>query len=245
MRRSRHITVSALFLLTIVASAARADPARISSGYLGLGAPFGVDLGFAGNGFIYVGEGVGDAIFLTDALCLTCSPIRTLSPVHVMFSPGEVFDTSSNSSCPGCTYAGDLFLHAPSLEVTSSRNHAPFTMTGTFAGFRPGETIPFFQNEVFGQGLLFASKASTGGPREEFLLYQFSDSAPVPEPGTLILAGTALTALLLRARRARWVGGCAYQKVDLPVSAHSRARVTTLAAPEACVASSFGTARTK
>jgi hypothetical protein len=71
--------------------------------------------------------------------------------------------------------------------LTGMTGETRFTMTGTFAGFLPGSTVPAFSHDLFGTGAMRASMRS--------VLYQFeSPAAPVPEPATLLLVAGGLAA---------------------------------------------------
>jgi PEP-CTERM motif-containing protein len=196
MRRLiRCAVVGKLILLIVGVSAAGADPVRITDGFLSLGSQsFGVDFGFEitpGSPFAFVGEGLGnDPRYLDVAICSTCSPPQTRPTIRVTFSPSEVFDHSSNSLCPGCGYAGDLIFTVAASPVPAA---VPFTMTGTLAGFAPGSSAMTIQMQLVGSGNMSASS--------DFVLFQFEDAAPVPEPGTMALAGLGLAGIVRTLRR--------------------------------------------
>jgi hypothetical protein len=192
MTSLRRTVASAFVLLLVAAPAARAEPFQVTGGFLFLGEPFGIDFALSGHDFIYVGEGNGDSRFLESALC--CSPQQTRSEYHLTFSSDDVTDFSSNSSCPGCGYSGDLLFRAAAINI-SEGGQSPFTMSGTLSGFMPGSSSAAFQRTIAGAGRMFAG--------EGFVRYEFSDTAPVPEPGTLLLTGGALAALARRLKKRR------------------------------------------
>jgi hypothetical protein len=190
MTRRRTLLLSVvLFLLPLSPLPAGADPIFVRSGFLFVNndpvTSFGVDLAFEGQGFIYVGEAFQTRDFMEGF---------TPSSFRLQFSPDEVIDPSSNSSCPGCGYAGDLLLRAAGAPMPNGLT--PFTMTGTFAGFAAGSAELLFQHDVIGGGKMRASPQS--------VLYQFeSPAAAVPEPSTLLLLGGGLAAAVRAKRRRR------------------------------------------
>ena len=194
MRRLiRSALVSTLILLAAGVSAAGADPVRITGGFLSLGSSsFGVDFVFEiAPGSVFVGEGPGnDPRYLDMAICSTCTPPQTRPTIRVTFSPSDVLDHSSNSLCPGCGYAGDLIFNAAASPLPAS---VPFTMTGTLAGFVPGSSTSAIQMQLTGSGVMSASS--------DFVLFRFADAAPVPEPGTMALAGLGLAGIVRTLRR--------------------------------------------
>jgi hypothetical protein len=108
----------------------------------------------------------------------------------VTVSPSEVLDHSSNSLCPGCGYAGDLIFTVAASPLPAA---VPFTMIGTLAGFAPGSSAAAIQMQLMGSGIMSASS--------DFVLFQFEDAAPVPEPGTMALAGLGLAGIVRTLRR--------------------------------------------
>jgi hypothetical protein len=176
-----------LSVLSPFPRAASADPLTIRSGYLFVNndpiTGFGIDLNFSGHGFQYLGEAFVEVRDFLEGF----SP----SSFRLRFSRDEVMDPSSNSSCPGCGYAGDLML-------TGLTGDTRFSMTGTLAGFLPGSTVPAFSHDLSGMGTMRASTRS--------VLYQFeSPAAPIPEPATLVLVagGLAAAVRMRRHRRSR------------------------------------------
>jgi PEP-CTERM motif len=85
----------------------------------------------------------------------------------------------------------------------------PFTMTGTISVSDAFSSAPpFFTVSVFGSGSTGVSdlfRDETFGPvyvnGGNFQTFDFTDPGPVPEPGTLLLCGSALVALCARHRR--------------------------------------------
>lgn len=196
---SRFVLPFLLLVLPVATPRAAADPLRIASGFLTLDnrpdASFGVDFGLSGAGFIFVGEAPWSAEFLEGFFCTTCSPKSIMSPFRLQFSPTQVIDPSSNSSCPGCGYDGDFTFEFASSPIQDSLT-LPFSMNGTLAGFLSGSSVPVFQSRLSGSGTMFAST--------EFVRFDFArDAAPVPEPSTLLLIGSGLALAARRCRQLR------------------------------------------
>ena len=129
------------------------------------------------------------------------------SYVRATVNVNEVFDPFH----PG-VLTGTLRFDAPTIvlppvdPVRVTDVTAPFVFSGDVSGFAPDDVnfrAPLFHVNLIGQGTLemifdfdFARSGSYPNPQ---LTYAF---APTPEPASLILFGTGLTALLVR-RRAR------------------------------------------
>jgi hypothetical protein len=171
-----------LSVSALATTPAAADPVRIESGFMFVNddptQSFGLDFGFFAEGFTFVGEDTDSFDYLTGF-----SP--SASSFLLRFS--GVPDPSSNSSCPGCSYAGEFLFRFGA--VTSGV--ASFAMSGVLMGTRPDSTL--LTAELFGRGSMRVGERS--------VLFAFdADPAPVPEPSSFVLAAAGVAALLRR----RW-----------------------------------------
>lgn len=111
--------------------------------------------------------------------------------LRAVFSPSEVMDPSSNSSCPGCGYGGDLTFFTGPLAIPAAGGAvlAPFTMSGTFDGFAPAGGARLFHLEVSGSGTASISR--------DLAFFSFATPSTVtPEPmsALLLISGAAIVA---------------------------------------------------
>jgi hypothetical protein len=206
-----------LAVLAVLAgpSLAAADPVRITSGFVHAGA---VDpraqFAFEGEGFSLAG--FAEAFSSTLSLeCVPCAPGTTLDLGGAFLGP----DAAGSGVVDGVMYS-EIFLNgmtgtfsSPSFQIsgdqalTMVRN---FTFSGTISGYllNPsvhGFTEPAFTKMLTGQGIVRSEFLFNADETPLFfatqLQYEFTDSAPVPEPGTLLLVGTGAAVAALRRRR--------------------------------------------
>jgi hypothetical protein len=179
---------------------ASAEPLTIARGFFSLGGTFGVDLGFyttstrPGDPAPFVGEGTGHSP--AGLAEFFSSPPRTMPALHAVFSPAEVMDPSSNSSCPGCGYGGDFrFLISPmAIPAEGEVIQTSFSMSGTFDGFAPGTNAQVFHLDVAGSGTARISR--------DFVGFDFATPAsPTPEPASALLLISGVAFLARRAAR--------------------------------------------
>jgi hypothetical protein len=198
----RHVLSGKVAAVCVVALAAivptaSADPLTISSGFFTLGGTFGVDLGFnvpnltTGDPATFAGEGNGRAPGLAEFFT---SP-QTLPALRAIFSPTEVKDPTTNSSCPGCGYGGDLTFFTGPLSTPAAGDavSALFTMSGTFDAFAPGSGARLFHLDVSGSGT-----ASISRDRAFFNFAMPSAATPEPMSALLLMSGIAIVARRIR-----------------------------------------------
>lgn len=81
---------------------------------------------------------------------------------------------------------------------------APFTFDGRVAGARPREGSPLFLADLTGRGTASLRLVNSDGLwRFPEVSYSFEDQAPIPEPTSLLLLGSGLAGLLMRAKTHR------------------------------------------
>jgi len=178
---------------------ATAEPLTISRGFFTVGGSFGIDFVFNpidptfGAPAPFVGKGDGTpppefASFFT--------PPRTPTVFDVTFS--NVVDPTTNSSCPGCTYAGNVTFRQPSVPIPHDEDafRVPFTMSGAFEGFAPHSATRVFQHDIDGSGFAIVQDFAVG--------FFFEPSAPpTPDPASalLLVIGVACAARRFTHRR--------------------------------------------
>jgi hypothetical protein len=211
----RTICPAALALLLLQPTTGRADPIVISSGTIaGHVLLSSAQLDIQGSGFSFTGS--LDGFLATTASCTPCmSPVADLSATLDQFSSG-----GGTGVIEGVTYplvyvgfsSGRLTTPTATLtELGSTLVEVPFTFSGVMNGFlehpliRPSDALPIFTVDLGGSGMASASFfgfVDDNGGRAysvfpHFITYEFTTSEPVPEPGTLLLVGSALSGLIL------------------------------------------------
>jgi hypothetical protein len=185
----------------LVASGASADPIVVTSGNVFVGAPSGLDPPF---GFTLTGNGT--TINGVD-FALGFGGVTPGQTVNLSTSVTPSIDLGPTSSTVnGTTYTAWLGGHldfsavpftAPASKPGSIFSFAaPFTMTGTIGGFTNPSLNgkPLFSVDLRGRGTASTSVRDVGG---FFLVqlgtaYDFAPGSPTPEPGTVLMIGTAL-----------------------------------------------------
>jgi hypothetical protein len=92
----------------------------------------------------------------------------------------------------------------PNPDVRTVFLTAPFVVEGQVAGFPSGGGSQLFQISLIGRGTASLRLVNEAGLwRFPEVSYVFQDQAPIPEPMTLLLVGSGLAGVLVRARTSR------------------------------------------
>jgi hypothetical protein len=199
--------------------AAQADPVNIiTSGFYSLGFGRDLDFRFFGTDFHFVGLASGDVQPLFE--CHPCASGTSLDlttnldgildlgfpPLAFLdgrtFPPNTPFFNGSMAFHAGRVTAPDL---PPPFDVTM--RSVPFVASGFLTAFDNIERtgIPFFSGAFSGQGTATVTffNEEGFGLIAQFVRYEFHEAAPTPEPATLFLIGTGLSAASAARRRRR------------------------------------------
>jgi hypothetical protein len=222
---SRSHLLASVALLSLTATVASAETIVINSGFLEMTGPSEIGSvaiagtrGFSLTGLVNTSE--GGTLAFSECTSFECQPGH-LVDLRASFGDlafggnrltfdGQEFtlsgEISGNIGLP-MFFSGSTTL--PPLGTLPPMVRAPFTLEGTLA-FLPFGPI----HELTGRGVVevsliegFEPDTATRGWTIDAIRWEFQDTEPVPEPGTMLLvaSGTAVLARI-RTRRRRRVG---------------------------------------
>lgn len=208
-----------LFLFVAAPFHAAADPIpiQIVAGSLEMSGTSGtLSIEGGDRGFTLVGAvGVTGGLFGPFLTCIPCMPGAPIS-LDAHWSDNDVRGTATFD---GVTYAplGSLSpgaasgildftgtAVAPPLEGLAATLAAPFLFSGSFFFPVAGEVSGRVEASLFGSGTATVAlgRSAVDNPWSYMnAVYQFEDPDPIPEPGTLMLVGSALAGLAACRRR--------------------------------------------
>jgi hypothetical protein len=204
--------------------AAQADPVNlITGGFYSLAFGRDLDFRFVGTDFAMEGLASGDVNPLF--ACRPCASGTSLDistnmdgiadvPVHfsVMlegrsFPEGTVFLNGGMAFHTAPVIAPDMPPPTPEGGFTRASLSVPFVASGFLTAFDNFERtgIPFFSGAFSGQGTATVEffNLPDFGMVSERVRYEFQEAAPTPEPATLVLLGTGLSAACAARRQRR------------------------------------------
>jgi hypothetical protein len=223
----KRVLVLLLLAFALPARPASADPLRITSGSFTV--DLGVDIfTLSGDGFSLASEtDVLNLIQSTKLFARGGGPQQF--PPFAIEAEGQIidwgFETAGGEQLLGngtvmldginatnVDFVGSLRFDAVPTPLTFTGSPdfvqfeyvAPFSFEAAIRGLQGGQEL--FAREFFGTGrvtVTYEGSISPGlyGFHDDDIVYQFEDSEPIPEPGTLLLLASGLAGAALRRRR--------------------------------------------
>jgi PEP-CTERM motif-containing protein len=219
MRRAILIAavVATSNILILVPVAATAEPILIRSGGVAFDTGDPPSLGLNGDGFSLtsLSPGIASPIACSPGACGAGTSV-SLSTVfgapYLGFGFAVIGENSYGTSfAPGSrvVFGGRLSFDAATLPAEGDipagesflRLTSPFVLTGNIAAFPDfNGTVPLFEVEVAGSGLATLLLERDASGLYHFRAVDYTIQDPVPEPATLLLFGSGVTALVIRRR---------------------------------------------
>jgi hypothetical protein len=217
MQLVRILAVSGFLVWLAGSPPAMAEPVQITSGYLDMDGSFGTlvlegERGFTFTTLVHAGVGTFDPELQCLASCAegsTMSLGAAWSGIHLPGTAtldGETFQVGQAGGPNFMAIAFDGSVTLPLALGDAATVAAPFTFSGLFT-HAPSILEPETIEQLSGRGTatvtLRAPLVNDPGWAYSSVRYEFAPTAPVPEPATVVLCGSALAAAALRRHRAR------------------------------------------